>query len=129
MEINDTLTGVKRRYHIDRRVSAAPQTEAYSAFSRRRSGRGLKRRYYALLAFPAGLPAEALHAQLRTAFAMLPYHARIEEEIALRDRHVVVVARGNESSPRSSRWRRLQNRGYLMLLLSALLLLLIIIRL
>ena len=110
MEIHDTIVGTKRCYHIDRCITKDGVPVAFSAFSRRQSGRGLKRRYYALLAFLSSASDDTVHTSLNNAFAMLPYHARVEEEIINEDYRLVVVARGKVPKDPASRLNGFLNK-------------------
>lgn len=128
MQVDDTLIGAKHRYHIERHVGGSAVADTYSAFSRRQSGRGLRRRYYALLQYPASATDGEIEQSLSEAFGMLPYYAHVEEVIAGEEGRIVVVARGKQPAKRQGPLQALCNKGYLMLLLSLVILILIAVR-
>lgn len=146
--MDETLTGHKRRYHVESLIKTNPFGRVYRAFSRRRSGKKLMRRYYAILEVVNDGSSHAANDALESAKGVwsdsdegslfrselsrslgnMPYPVRIEEEFTLDGVQYVVIAKGKPLSRGVSRWQSVQNKGYLMLLLAALILVLLLYR-
>ena len=122
------LSGGKRRYHLEDLLSTDTLGVTYRAFARRKAGKGIKRRYYALTR-PADNDSsfqflEALQQTLITS----PNNMHIDEDFECDGHHWYVVAKGSERKNTPQWVSALTNKGYLMLLLSALILILLIIK-
>ncbi|MCR4815696.1 MAG: hypothetical protein K5842_00740 [Bacteroidales bacterium] len=124
----DTLVGNLRRYHVESEIQTDALGTVYRAFARRRAGRGLKRRYYALLAVADGASLSDFNEALQRSILSVPHPVHIEEEFLYEGRQYVVVAKGVARRRRGGAMRQFYNRGYLMLILAALILILLIIR-
>ena len=118
--MDECLTGGQRRYHIESCVGKHPLADTYRVFTRRKTGRKIKRRYYALIAcHPDALKEQSqqFQSELERSIASLPHPIHIDEEFDCQGRHCLVLARGKEDR-KSSHWKALTNKGYLMVLLA-----------
>lgn len=126
--MDDILTGVKRRYHIESVVKETSVGKVYRAFSRRRVGQKIKRRYYAVVEKNGSVSCGAFENMVLSAMMTLREDTHLEERFENGGLEYAVLAKGKETRKKNSRWNALQNHGYLMLLLSALIFILLIIK-
>ena len=124
----ETVIGNLRRYHVESVIQTDALGTVYRAFARRRNGKGLKRRYYALLAVAEGASLSDFNEALQRSILSVPHPVHIEEEFLYEGGQYVVVAKGAARHRRGGIMRQYYNRGYLMLILAALILILLIIR-
>ena len=118
--MDECLTGGQRRYHIESCVGKHPLADTYRVFTRRKVGRKIKRRYYALITChqeTQGAQSQQFQSELERSIASLPHPVHIDEEFDCQGVHCVVLARGKDDR-KASRWKALTNKGYLMVLLA-----------
>ena len=125
--MDETIKGANRSYHIGQLVSTSALGSVYRAYSRRRSGGKLKRRYYAVIVPAEGVDFSSCMQSVDAAVDAVNEPLHIEEVIERDCEKLVVIAKG---APRHSNplWAAVANRGYLMIILAALILILVIIR-
>lgn len=124
----DQLCGDKRRYHIESVLFEGQLGIVYRAFSRRRVGQTLKRHYYAIIEQNNDAAPTDFYGAVKNTL-LTSSEPIYQEESFKRDGHTyVVLAKGVARQEVNPKWKKLYNRGYLMLFLSAFILVLLIIR-
>lgn len=124
---SEVLVGKNRRYHIESLVSSNSTAYIYRAYSRRKAGDGIKRRYYAIVTPSQDGSLIPFQSGLRQSMRRLPFPVRLEEEIRNEYGTFFVLAKGKPTKKHKT-ISKIVNKGYLMLFLAALILILIIIR-
>ena len=122
------LVGGKHRYHIESTLSCGEEGTVYKAFTRRKVGNRIVRRYYAVIQRGDNASPFDFDSTLMASAMTLPYEVFEVERFEQEDRAYVVLAKGKSPRQPNPRWQSVQNRGYLMLLLAALILILMIVR-
>lgn len=125
--MDEVLTGGKRRYHIESVVGSNGGTTVYRAFARRRAGQKIKRRYYALFETDSSTQVD-FDSSLSASAMAVPFDVFEADRFEQDGHSYVVLAKGRAPRKPNRRWAALQNHGYLMLLLSALILILMIVK-
>lgn len=123
------LQGDYRRYHIESLVDENETGRTYRAFARRVVGEGVARRYFAILEKREDASQSDFEAAVEETLQTAPFAIHKEETIKKGEHSYVVLAKGEAPRETNPVWKSLQNKGYLMLLLSAIILILLIIRL
>lgn len=123
----EIIAGNNHRYHIESLVGTSSRAYTYRAFVRRRSGKTIRRRYYALVSPNNEQSLISFLSDLRLSMMTTPFPVRIEEEIKSDDGHFYVIARGMKENKRHP-LQAYTNKGYLMLFLSAVILILLVIK-
>lgn len=122
------MEGELRRYHIETVVADSPEGKVYRAFSRRKIGDVIRRRYFAIIEKGEAANPSMFNAAVRETIMTAPYAVHLEEKISNGDHAYVVIAKGVAPRKVNPKWKSMQNKGYLMLFLSAFILILMIIR-
>lgn len=129
MQTGDTFVGQKRRYHVESLISDTPCGKVYRVFARRRQGKTIKRRYYAIIVSNENVSDTDFNSNMQGSLLAMPYAVRIEEEFVDKgDNRCVVVAKGERPNDTLAPFRRYLNHGYLMLILAFVIVVLMIIR-
>ena len=123
---SETIIGKKRRYHIDALMATGSTAYVYRAFARRRTRKGIVRRYYALVAPTPEKGGRDFTTTIDTLKHTLPFPVRLEEIITTDDGRLYILAKGLEVRSNNT-LAKLTNKGYLMILLSLLILILLIV--
>ena len=127
--MDSTFIGQKRRYHIESKMGETPFGTVYRAFARRRVGRRILRRYYAIVECK---PLVETRLSLNTALNQLQLRdesaMHVEEDLLCEGRRHVVFASGAATRGKGNRANALLNHGYLMLILATIILILMIVR-
>lgn len=126
--MDEILIGGKRRYHIESLVRETPVGRVYRAFSRRRVGQKIRRRYYAVVEKGAGVGGVDFDNVVLSSIMVLPVEMHLEEEFEKDGVCFAVLAMGKDAAKKNGRWEALQNHGYLMLFLSAVIFILLIVK-
>lgn len=126
--MDEILEGELRRYHLEAVVDDSQEGKTYRAFSRRKISDGIRRRYFAIVEKGENTPLAEFNAAVQETINSAPYAVHVEERIADGDRIYVVLAKGEAPRRVNPKWKKMQNKGFLMLFLSALILILLIIR-
>ena len=113
-------------YHVESLLASNPCGDVYRVFTRRRSGRGLRRHYYALVSKGASNNTDDLQTVLNG--SRLPFPVYVRDNFSADGKNYVVIAKGKAPRKVNPVWQAVQNKGYLMILLAALILILLIIR-
>lgn len=124
----ELLTGSLRRYHIEAAIDDNNLAITYRAFARRKTGKGIIRRYFAIIEKKEEASQTDFNAAIQETVLTAPFPIHIEENIKHEDCSYVVLAKGEAPRAANPLWKSLQNRGYLMLFLSAFILILLIVR-
>lgn len=127
--MEDILQGSLRRYHIEAVVDDNPLGIVYRAFARRKMGEGIHRRYFAILEKCENASLPDFNAAVQETILTAPFKMHVEEKISEGGRYYVVLAKGEAPRTVNPTWKKLQNKGYLMLFFAAFILILLIIRL
>lgn len=126
--MSDLLQGTLRRYHIEAVADDNPLGITYRAFARRMTGKGIVRRYFAIIEKTESASATDFNAAIQETVLTTPFPIHKEESFVHEGRNYVVLAKGDAPRTENQLWKSLHNRGYLMLFLSAFILILLIIR-
>ncbi len=122
----NTLVGKKRRYHIESEISNQTEGTIYRAFSRRKSGNKIIRRYYAIVkCFDDIITVDYA---VQQTLIMASHPLRVEEDFIDGDNRYIVIAKGKQQKNRTTWMEPFLNKGYLMMFLAALILILVIIK-
>lgn len=126
--MNDVLVGGKHRYYIESVVDTNELGVVYKSFARRRVGKKIVRRYYAIVERKSSVSASDFYSALTASTLSIPYSVYEEERFDNDGNSYVVISKGKQPRQPNPRWQSLQNHGYLMLLFAALILVLMIVR-
>lgn len=126
--MDEILIGNNHRYYIESLIKETSVANIYRAFSRRRVGNKIKRRYYAVVERRDGIPENSFNSELANARILTGTSMFIADEIQHDGVPYIVLAKGKDRTLHSTQWSKLYNHGYLMLFLSALIFILLIVK-